>query len=84
MMHFAANCVSMGGDVAAMAAQAAKALYAAAIAGLAALGGLLVNDTGLGDVTAGQWIFVALAILVAFGGVYGLPNGKPPSASGGG
>jgi len=55
-------------------AQAAKALYAALVAGLAALGGLLVNDTSMADVTAGQWVFVASAVLVAFGGVYGLRN----------
>lgn len=63
--------------------QAAKAIYAALVAGLAALGGLLVNDTGLGDITAGQWVFIALAVLVAGGGVYGLPNAKPPAIEGG-
>jgi len=58
-------------------AQTAKALYAALVAGLAALGGLLVNDTAIGDVTAGQWVFVASAVLVAFGGVYRLPSPPP-------
>lgn len=58
-------------------AQFAKAIYAAVVAGLSALGGLLVNDTGLGDITAGQWVFVALAVLVAGGGVYGLKNATP-------
>jgi len=57
-------------------AQTAQALYAALVAGLAALGGLLVNDTAIADVTAGQWVFVASAALVAFGGVYRLTN-KP-------
>lgn len=57
--------------------QGAKAVYAAVVAGLAALGGLLVDDTSFADVTAGQWVFVALAVLVAGGGVYGLPNSKP-------
>jgi hypothetical protein len=55
--------------------QAAKAIYGGLVAGLAALGGLLVNDTGLGDITAGQWVFVVLAALVAGGGVYGISNG---------
>lgn len=64
--------------------QATKAVYAGLVAGLAALGGLLVNDTGLSDITAGQWVLVALAALVAFGGVYGLPNTKPTEAGGGG
>lgn len=54
-----------------------KAIYAALIAGLSALGGLLVNDTALGDITAGQWVFVALAVLIAGGGVYGLRNAPP-------
>ncbi len=56
---------------------AAKALYAGLVAGLAALGGLLVNDTGFGDITAGQWVFVISAALVAFGGTYGLKNAQP-------
>lgn len=59
-------------------AQAAKAFYAALVAGLAALGGLLVNDTSIVDVTAGQWVFVASAVLIAFGGVYGLTNRPVP------
>ena len=54
--------------------QGVKAIYAASVAGLAALGGLLVNDTSLSAVTAGQWVFVLLATLVAGGGVYGLRN----------
>ena len=54
--------------------QAAKAIYAGIVAGLAALGGLLVNDTSFPDITAGQWVFVALSVLVAGGGVYGLRN----------
>lgn len=55
-------------------ASALKAFYAAAVAGLGVLAGLLVNDTALGDITAGQWITVASAALIAFGGVYGLTN----------
>lgn len=58
--------------------QFVKAIYAAVVAGLSALGGLLVNDTGLSDITAGQWVFVALAVLIAGGGVYGLRNADPP------
>lgn len=63
--------------------QAAKAIYAGAVAGLAALGGLLVNDTGFGDITAGQWVFVAGAALVAAGGVYQLANASPSPSTGG-
>lgn len=54
--------------------QFTKAIYATVVAALGSLGSLLVNDTGLGDITAGQWVFVALAALVAGGGVYGLRN----------
>lgn len=57
--------------------QYVKAIYAAVVAGLGALGALLVNDTGLDDVTAGQWVFVALTALVAGGGVAGLRNAPP-------
>lgn len=63
--------------------QVLKAVYAAAVAGLGALGALLVNDTGFGDITAGQWVFVVLTTLLAFGGVYALP-GPTRKAEGGG
>ena len=56
--------------------QAAKAWYAGVVAGLGALAAVLVGDAGLGDVTAGQWVVVALAALTAGGGVYGITN-KP-------
>lgn len=52
----------------------AKAIYAGLIAGLGALAAPLVGDVGVGDLTAGQWITVALAALVAGGGVYGIRN----------
>jgi hypothetical protein len=53
---------------------ALKAFYAAAIAVLTGLVALLVNNTSLGDITAGQWVTLVLAGLVAFGGTYGLTN----------
>jgi hypothetical protein len=53
---------------------ALKAFYAAAIAALSGLVTVLVGNTGLGDLTTGQDITIALAALVAFGGVYGLTN----------
>jgi hypothetical protein len=59
------------------AAQAAKAIYAGIVAGLGALAAVLVGDVGLSDVTAGQWVTVALAALIAFGGVYGIRNAEP-------
>lgn len=54
--------------------QFAKAIYAAVIAGLGSLAAVLVGDVGIGDLTAGQWVTVVLAALVAGGGVYGLRN----------
>jgi hypothetical protein len=59
------------------AAQAAKAFYAAAIAALSGLSAVLVGGDSFGQVSAGQWVSIALAALVAFGGVYGLTNRTP-------
>jgi len=55
-------------------AQAAKAFYAGLVSGLGALAAILVGSVGFTDVTAGQWVAVAVAALVAFGGVYGISN----------
>ncbi len=55
---------------------AAKACLAGLLAGLSALGGYLTNSTALGQVTAGQWVFVAIAALTSFAAVYGVSN-KP-------
>ena len=55
-----------------------KAVVAALVAGLSALGAFLVNDTGLDDITAGQWVTVAIAFLVALGAVCAVPNQVPP------
>lgn len=54
--------------------QFAKAIYAFVIAGLGALAAVLVGDVGIDDLTAGQWVTVALAALIAGGGVYGIRN----------
>jgi hypothetical protein len=59
-------------------AQAAKAVYAALIAGLGALAAVLVGDADFGAVTAGQWVTIALAALIAGGGVFGISN-RPPA-----
>lgn len=58
-------------------AQAAKAIYATVVAGLGALVTVLVGDVGIGDVTDGQWAFIAFTALVAGGGVYGIRNAEP-------
>lgn len=62
-----------------MLRQGAKAIYAAAVAGLGSLAAVLVGDTGLGAVTAGQWVTIVLAGLVAGGGVYGIRNAGAPA-----
>jgi len=56
------------------AKNAAKAILAAVIAALGSLATVMVGDTGFGDLKAGQWVTIALAVSVAFGGVYGIKN----------
>lgn len=55
--------------------QAAKAIYAAIVAALSGLVTVLVGDTAFADLTAGQWVTIVLAALIAFGGTYGITNG---------
>lgn len=55
---------------------ALKATYAAVVAALSGLVTVLVGNTSFSDLKAGQWVTIALAALVAFGGVYGISN-KP-------
>ena len=56
-------------------ASVAKALLASVIAFLGSLAtALVVDDTGLGDVSDGQWVTAILAGLVALGAVYSVPN----------
>ena len=59
--------------------QFAKAIYAALIAALSGLVTVLVGDVGFGDLLAGQWVTIALAALVAGGGVAGISNASPSS-----
>jgi hypothetical protein len=53
-----------------------KAFYAAIVAALGGLVTALTGNAGFSDLTAGQWVTIALAAIVAFGGVYGITN-KP-------
>jgi hypothetical protein len=57
--------------------QYAKAIYATVVAALGALAAVLVGDVGFADVSAGQWVTVVLAGLVAGGGVFGIRNAAP-------
>lgn len=52
--------------------QVAKAIYGAIIAGLSGLAAVLVGGASLADVSAGQWVSIVLAALIAGGGVYKL------------
>ena len=52
----------------------AKAIYAAVIAALSGLVTVLVGDVGFADLSAGQWVTIVLAALVAGGGTYGIRN----------
>ena len=61
---------------------AAKAFYAGAVTFLGAVAAILVgsDQLGFGDITSGQWVTIALATIVALGGVFGLQN-APASVS---
>lgn len=59
------------------AKEIAKALIAALLAAGSALGAYLVNDTSFNDITAGQWLFVAIAFLSTLAAVWGIPNRNP-------
>ena len=59
--------------------QIAKAVYSALIAALSGLATVLVGHATLSDVTAGQWVTIALAALVYGGGVYGITNATKPA-----
>lgn len=56
-----------------------KAIIGSVVTGLTALGGYLINDTSLGDITAGQWVYVVVAFLVALGAIWAIPNKKETS-----
>lgn len=58
-------------------AYAVKAVYAGSVVFLGSVGAILVGDVGFAEITAGQWVMIALAVLVAVGGVFGLQ--KAPS-----
>ncbi len=51
-----------------------KAIAAILIPGLAVLGGFLVGGVALGDLSAGQWVAVAIAVLGTPAAVYQVKN----------
>jgi hypothetical protein len=55
------------------AQKATKAIYAALMAGISGL--ILVTiDNPIDGITQNQWLVIALSVIVAGGGVYGLSN----------
>jgi hypothetical protein len=51
-----------------------KAFYAAVVAALSGLGTVLVGNASISDVSTAQWVTIALATVIAFGGVWGVTN----------
>lgn len=49
-----------------------KAIFAALVAALSGLSAVLVGSASFGQVSAGQWVSIVLAGLIAGGGVYQL------------
>ena len=54
--------------------KAAKAIYAAIVAAISGTILVTLNDVQFGDVSQNQWLVIALSVVVAGGGVYGLSN----------
>jgi hypothetical protein len=54
--------------------QYVKAIYGALVAGVGALGTVMLGNVELGDLTQGQWVAITGTVLIAGGGVYGLTN----------
>lgn len=57
-------------------AKSARAVFSALLMFVGSTGALLTADMGLGDITTGQWFYVAGLTLTAFGGVWGFVNPK--------
>jgi hypothetical protein len=57
--------------------KAAKAVYAAIVGFLGALGTALTTGESLGQLDAKTWLAGLLVALVAGGGVYGITNAGP-------
>lgn len=63
----------------------AKATYATVVAALGSLSTVLIGPgASFTHISSAQWVTVALAALLAGGGVYGITNRVPSSGSGGG
>ena len=59
--------------------QIIKGLYSAAVAFLGGLSTVLVGSTTFSDVQPGQWVALAFASVIAFGGTLGLSTWAGPA-----
>jgi hypothetical protein len=62
-----------------LAGQLIKGLYSAAVAFLGGLSTILVGATTFSDVQPGQWVALAFASVIAFGGTLGLSGWAGPT-----
>lgn len=53
-----------------------RAIFAGLVAFGTGLSAILVGDVGMGALTDGQWVTLAMGALIAFGGVWGIVNAK--------
>jgi hypothetical protein len=60
-----------------------KAAYSLGVAVLGSLGASLSGNANFSSLTDAQWVWIALAGLVAFGGTFGLAGWSGPSVSNG-
>jgi hypothetical protein len=61
-----------------LAGQLIKGLYSAVVAFLGGLSTILVGSTTFSDVESGQWVALAFAAVIAFGGTLGLSGWAGP------
>lgn len=59
-----------------------KAAYSGLVAFLTGLSAILTGTLSFGDVTAGQWVTITLATVVAAGGTFGLAGWAGPKVNG--
>ena len=67
-----------------LAGQLLKGIYSAVVAFLGSLSAILAGLATFTDVKPGQWVTIALASVVAFGGTFGLSGWSGPKIDGGG
>lgn len=61
------------------AGKIAKAAYSGLVAFLGGLSAILTGTISFGSVTAGQWVTITLATVIAAGGTFGLAGWAGPT-----